>query len=397
MANELKNLKKTLLMRTDANSLDEYNINAVHSDEADHALLADKSTLAETAEKTQAAITITKSLTAGPQVETFNGNSAKSINYVPADQGGVFKQPIYLEECDIADDKAVLNQSQVSAKINALTGAPLYTWQTIPYTDDQGVTHYNKVEDVKFTAQIGSDTGYHKVTTIVGTTQDLEALKFLYEQPTSSLDFEHFSDEAQNEALAELPDTFLYICRDIASGGSTINSSNAMYIKIPDDNRIIEISKGASRLNSTENTSANEKYFTFESLTEIIAKINNRLAALGDTKLAVAHPIITEAEIEDTLNPAEVPAVQELQDQITQINGLERVFNDDTEEVSFEEVTPSNITPVLRAKADDQGQNIRTGYYRSTSNNSNTITIATELPTEDTPGNIGDIYIVVKA
>lgn len=61
------------------------------------------------------------------------------------------------------------------------------------------------------------------------------------------------------------------------------------------------------------------------------------------------------------------------------------------------------IDTVLKAKADEDNVNINTGYYRKASNeftgnnaSANTITISSSIPTSTTPGNIGDIMIVIN-
>jgi hypothetical protein len=131
---------------------------------------------------------------------------------------------------------------------------------------------------------------------------------------------------------------FIYICRDVVSGAgaldSDLNSANTMYLKMPDDDTITEISRGATRLESPEGATV-PGYYTYETLAAVIAGINSRLAALGSKALELPETLTTlsatvipetipetlenEILVEETI----VPTVQELEKAINKICGIE--------------------------------------------------------------------------
>lgn len=157
----------------------EYNINAVnalYSGEADHAGLSD---LATTAEKTQAALTLIRSLKASTPSDTFNGKEAKTVRYVPAD-GGRFTGPVYIPtvaDSDLAND-SIINSGQVNDRIVNLTGAPLYSWSASRAS--------NFMEDAN-TVQ--------KLSTVIGTSTDFEKFKKLLLDGSRGIRFEFRSND----------------------------------------------------------------------------------------------------------------------------------------------------------------------------------------------------------
>lgn len=124
---------------------------------------------------------------------------------------------------------------------------------------------------------------------------------------------------------------FIYICRDIASGAgaldSELNSGNDIYLKLPNDDNIVKVSRGATRLDSVNNTAAVQTYYTYEGLAEIIARINDRLDAIGlkvgSTALAdYGAPVLTlsqvnkitpeDIKVEATVTPENIPTITDL-------------------------------------------------------------------------------------
>jgi hypothetical protein len=175
-----ENLKKTLLIENK-----EYNINAVHSDEADHAVNADNSTLATTAEKVQASLVLKKSLSNRTAEESFNGSESKTLEYVPA-TGGKYRGPVLIETdttdytsaynslSDTDKKKTIFNAGQFETKVADLAGAPLYTWNTS--------YQLCPVQD--------KNNNDYKLNAIVGTSQDFEVFKKLLTGGSKGLKFE---------------------------------------------------------------------------------------------------------------------------------------------------------------------------------------------------------------
>lgn len=89
----------------------------------------------------------------------------------------------------------------------------------------------------------------------------------------------------------------LYICNDSLEGDNNYPlSSNAMYLKPSGKFHFLEISKGATRLNSTTEVQT-LNYYSYETLAAIIAGINTRLDALGGNTLTLPNTLkVTESE-----------------------------------------------------------------------------------------------------
>jgi hypothetical protein len=197
---------------------------------------------------------------------------------------------------------------------------------------------------------------------------------------------------------------FLYICKDEDIIDTSL-TSNKMFLKLP-NKPLVEISKGAARLERRDSkTSGNVDYFTYDVLAAVIAGINSRITALGSqalalpeqlkiydsdstavlnipTKIANEH-ISTEENKNLIVEETTVASVPQLQEQITKLT------NGTYTDTDYKDV-------VLKAKADEDGRNIKKGYYQSANtSNINKITISTTLPTTSTSGNNGDIIIVV--
>jgi hypothetical protein len=149
---------------------------------------------------------------------------------------------------------------------------------------------------------------------------------------------------------------FIYICRDTGDPG--LNSSNAMFLKLPGTSDFIEISKGATRLNGTTEAVTNQ-YYTYETLAAIIAGINARLDGLGVKALPTTLPetesvIIPEnlhtEVLADDFDPESVPTVEQLTAAVLQLNG-------NTWDMS--ETTANNLKAVLNDTDKDSLKAIR--------------------------------------
>lgn len=188
----------------------------------------------------------------------------------------------------------------------------------------------------------GNDRAWDKIDVIVSVTSSTNAnnknnafiVKELPEFLDSSISPYYMYDIINTSADSILnikavrDEPFIYICRDIPSGAgsSILNSANAIYLKLPNNDNIIEVSKGATRLDSVNNTSETQTYYTYEGLAEIIAKINSRLDGLGvkvnSTALTTLHTVtdvnqlVPEIEIKDDFDPESVLTVQQLNDKI---------------------------------------------------------------------------------
>jgi hypothetical protein len=151
---------------------------------------------------------------------------------------------------------------------------------------------------------------------------------------------------------------FIYICRDL---DDEFNPPNRIYLKLPNDDTIVELSKGATSLSSNYNTT---DYYTYEGLAEIIARINKRLEALGGEELKVnrtdiipvpslenLNALVPDKEIKEYFDPNAVPTVQEL-DKITK--ELRADLDDLTAEVAYElEQDPDNPIFAANSRIDD--------------------------------------------
>ena len=120
---------------------------------------------------------------------------------------------------------------------------------------------------------------------------------------------------------------FIYICKDEEL--PSVPVSNKVFLKLPNNDQIIEISKGAVRLENS--TVASGGYYTYEGLAEIIARINLRLDALGGNELSLKNNTVMNAtvhsleDISETLEaditPEVVPTVQDLEAAIIKLSG----------------------------------------------------------------------------
>lgn len=179
----------------------------------------------------------------------------------------------------------------------------------------------------------------------------------------------------------------LYICTD--EENSSLPASNKAFLKLPDTNEFVEISKSAVRLEAPEGATASG-YYTYETLAAIIAGINARLDGLGgdalklptilpETNSVIIPETLNKEILGDTFKSDSVPTIQSLNTEISDIKNGTTVVGE-----------------ASKATKDSEDLNIRQGYYRSASQNANKITISTTAPTSSTAGSIGDIIIVVE-
>ncbi len=181
-----ENLKNTILIEDK-----EYNINAVHSDEAG---------------KVTTPLVIKESLTAGIESGSYNGDATdstkKEINYVPSD-GGKFTGPVHIDnkhENYLGDvlPSEIINYGQINAVISQLTGAPLYTWE-VEYDED------NYVDKHDYTVVKNTSGIPYKLNTVVGRTETLQFFKNYAEGKKNDKTYHDSSDldyeEQQNQAI----------------------------------------------------------------------------------------------------------------------------------------------------------------------------------------------------
>ena len=176
---------------------------------------------------------------------------------------------------------------------------------------------------------------------------------------------------------------FIYICKEAESADTP--ASNKIFLKLPGDDTIVEVSKGAARL-ETQRDARVSGYYTYETLAAIIAGINARLDGLGGEilKLPTTLPdsdsvIVQEGLNNDILNDAftpdmavAIPTVQQLEEAIALIQGKENVNkiadiiekNDDSltkireelellkNEVTYELENPENQTYIANSRID---------------------------------------------
>ena len=134
-----------------------------------------------------------------------------------------------------------------------------------------------------------------------------------------------------------LKSPFLYICKDVedveGKNASTLETlSQRMFLKLSTTDDIVEISKGATRLNSTKTAYDSTDYYTYEGLAEIIARINKRLEAIGGEELKVTqtdlvtvptlskvNAMVPEVEVKEYFDPDSIPTIQELSEIISAI------------------------------------------------------------------------------
>lgn len=183
--------------------------------------------------------------------------------------------------------------------------------------------------------------------------------------------------------FTELP--CIYVCTD-----SVTDSLNKIFLKMPNEAFFVELSRGATYLESTLATSKNS--YTYEGLAEIIARINERLDALGipvtETVLAPETPLtiskvnelIPDVEITSDIDTEAIPTIEALDQDISGLNTAVTNIKNGT-------------TTVGKATKDGSGRTISTGYYQSANTTYvNKITISTSDP-DAASGNIGDIWI----
>ena len=175
----------------------------------------------------------------------------------------------------------------------------------------------------------GSDSDWEAITIEESTSTNASILA------ARRVHYESVNIAGNVDVVDVVKDPFVYICRDVASGvgAQDTSSANDVYIKLPNDDSILKISRGATRLDSVNNTSASQTYYTYEGLAEIIAKINNRLDGLGvkvsdeNVMLAKVHTVqdvnelVPEIAITDDFEPESVPTVQQLEQAIALIQG----------------------------------------------------------------------------
>jgi hypothetical protein len=148
---------------------------------------------------------------------------------------------------------------------------------------------------------------------------------------------------------------FIYICRDT---DEEFNSANRMYIKLPGDDQIVEVSRGATVLSSNY---TNDGY-TYEGIAEVLARINKRLEAIGGEELKInnaqttlinvptikdVNNLVPDKEVVEYLDPNSIPTVQELKQLITEL----RADLNELEDAVEWELTTNPTNPVFAAES----------------------------------------------
>lgn len=184
-----ENLKNTLLLDGE-----EFNINAKYSDEA---------------KKVTKSLTIKKSLSNRTAEESFDGSESKTIDYVPA-TGGKYKGPVTIDTTgsdyvaaynslsEFDKNKTIITSEQVNNRIYNLNGTPVCTW------DPSSSTRFIEVKN--------SDGQIEKITTIVGTSEDFEDLKYFAKPASVGLKFsKHSSGYMVLDGIGDCADTDIVI------------------------------------------------------------------------------------------------------------------------------------------------------------------------------------------
>jgi hypothetical protein len=163
----------------------------------------------------------------------------------------------------------------------------------------------------------------------------------------------------------------LYLCTDLGTNNANSDNLNKMFLKMPNTGLFVEISRGATCLESTLTTSKNS--YTYEGLAEIIARINTRLDAIGlpvtSTVLAPDAPLtidqvnelVPHVEITNDLTE-EVPTIQELAETINTLELTDesvKLSNDLKTYYNVGKITnASGTNPVTIGRAGDSLRNV---------------------------------------
>jgi hypothetical protein len=162
---------------------------------------------------------------------------------------------------------------------------------------------------------------------------------------TLTTGFEYAQDSGLTGGATRISDIangpFIYICRDT---DEEFNSANKMFIKLPGDDQIVEISRGATVLSSNYTNNG----YTYEGLAEILARINKRLEAIGGEELKInndqttlikvptlkeVNELVPDKEVVEYLDPESIPTIQSVKADLDKL--IEEVYAL-TEEVEYE-------------------------------------------------------------
>lgn len=178
----------------------------------------------------------------------------------------------------------------------------------------------------------GSESEWEAITIEESTSTNASILA------ASRVNYENTPIAGNVDVVDVVKDPFIYVCRDVASGigAQDTSSANDVYIKLPNDDSILKISRGATRLDSVNNTADEQRYYSYETLAAIIAGINARLDGLGGetlrlpTKTATGSIIIQEGLHNEILSDTftsdtaeAIPTVQQLEEALSKIQGKE--------------------------------------------------------------------------
>lgn len=220
---------------------------------------------------------------------------------------------------------------------------------------------------VSFGDDVFADCGANLLIRYAGTEEDWNKISNSAQAVNIKKEFLTESSVISSNGIIDfrilLEKPFIYACVE-NENSSNINSDCALFLKLPGDFTITRLSGSAFSLASTVN---NTKYFTYESLYKLLAKLNKRLGALGDKNSLKLTEL--EDDASDNFNPAGIPTVQSLKSLIDQLksdlldltaevtNELEHSQNNQifaaNSRIDYLEDKVVKLKPVLDAFVDD--------------------------------------------
>lgn len=159
----------------------------------------------------------------------------------------------------------------------------------------------------------------------------------------------------------------LYICTDFGTDNLNVDNVNKMFLKMPNTGIFVELSRGATYLESTLATSKSS--YTYEGLAEIIARINTRLDGLGIGVTATALPtapllnvgqvnaLVPEIEITEEFDPEAIPTIQDVDARLNSIED-ELGINDEGNDTRLDAIEDGDTRVVKEARKVTNGLTI---------------------------------------
>lgn len=187
----------------------------------------------------------------------------------------------------------------------------------------------------------------------------------------------------------------LYICTDLGTNGLNIDNVNKMFLKMPNSGLFVELSRGATYLEST--LASSKESYTYEGLAEIIARINTRLDGLGIGVTATALPtapllnvgqvnaLVPEIEITEEFDPEAIPTIQDVDARLNSIED-ELGINDEGNDTRLDAIEDGETRVVKEARKVSNGLtiNVEDDTFVYDGSSAEEVTIKTTY-TNDTP------------